>query len=296
MSAADDFSAVGPYSVLLPARRSSPFVFNSPHSGSHYPDRFMSMSRLDGLSIRRSEDCYVDELFGGAVGLGAPLLAANFPRAYLDVNREPWELDPRMFVEPLPPFANARSTRVAGGLGTVPRIVGEGQDIYPGKLPLTEAVSRVDALYKPYHSRLRALLMEAHARNGHAILIDCHSMPASVRVGETRSKPDFVIGDRFGTAAAAELSQLAIWLLTSMGYVVAHNKPYAGGFITEHYGRPAKGLHAIQIEINRGLYMDERSLKKLAGFDALVEDLMEFAAKMMAGARDMLGSLPLAAE
>lgn len=296
MSAADDFSQVGPYSLSLPARRSSAFVFNSPHSGSYYPDRFMAMSRLDGMSIRQSEDCYVDELFAGTTGLGAPLLAANFPRAYLDVNREPWELDPRMFVDPLPPFANSRSARVAGGLGTVPRIVGEGQDIYPAKLPLAEAVSRVDALYKPYHLRLRALLMEALGRNGHAILIDCHSMPASVRVGENRAKPDFVVGDRFGTAAAAELSQLAIWLLTSMGYVVAHNKPYAGGFITEHYGRPAKGLHAIQIEINRSLYMDERSLKKLARFGSVVEDLTEFASKMMAGAQDLFDILPLAAE
>lgn len=296
MSAADDFRNVGPYSVSLPARRSSSFVFNSPHSGSYYPDRFLAMSRLDSVSIRRSEDCYVDELFAGVVGLGAPLLAANFPRAYLDANREPWELDPRMFVEPLPPFSNSRSTRAAGGLGTVPRIVGEGQDIYPAKLPLAEAVGRIDALYKPYHRQLRSLLMETHARNGHAILIDCHSMPTWTRTGEGASKPDFVVGDRFGVAAASELSQLAIGLLGSMGYVVAHNKPYAGGFITEHYGRPANGLHAIQIEISRSLYMEERSLRKLPGFAALVEDLTEFVSRMMAAASNMFDARPLAAE
>ncbi len=296
MSAADDFFGLGPYSLSLPASRDSAFVFNSPHSGAHYPDRFMAMSRLDRLSIRRSEDCYVDQLFGGAVALGAPLLAANFPRAYLDVNREPWELDPRMFVEPLPAFANVRSTRVAGGLGTVPRIVGEGQDIYAAKLPLAEAVSRVDALYKPYHMLLRTLLLEARTRNGHAVLVDCHSMPGSLKAGEGRARPDFVVGDRFGTAAAADLSQLAIWLLTSMGYVVAHNKPYAGGYITEHYGRPAKGFHAIQIEVNRRIYMDESNLRKLTGFQALAEDLTEFSARLIAGARDMFGSLPLAAE
>lgn len=256
----------------------------------------MAMSRLDRLAIRRSEDCYVDQLFAGAVGLGAPLLAANFPRAYLDANREPWELDPRMFVEPVPPFANVRSTRVAGGLGTVPRIVGEGQDIYASKLPLAEAVMRVDTLYKPYHMQLRALLMDARERNGRAVLVDCHSMPGSVRTGEGRGKPDFVIGDRFGMSAAPELSQLAIWLLDSMGYAVAHNKPYAGGFITEHYGRPAAGFHAIQIEINRSIYMDERSLKKLSGFDALVEDLTEFSARLMAGAGDLFDTLPMAAE
>jgi N-formylglutamate amidohydrolase len=123
MTAAEDFAAVPTFEVRSPADQRVPFIFNSPHSGRHYPDRFLSMARLDREAIRRSEDCYVDELFGGAVTLGAPLLAANFPRAYLDVNREPWELDPRMFAEPVPSFANIRSPRVAGGLGTVPKLV-----------------------------------------------------------------------------------------------------------------------------------------------------------------------------
>jgi N-formylglutamate amidohydrolase len=296
MSASDDFADIPPFSEIAPATPRGPFVFNSPHSGSHYPARFLAMIRLDRMSIRRSEDCYVDELFAGAAALGAPLLSANFPRAYLDVNREPWELDPRMFAEPLPPFANARTARVAGGLGTIPKIVGEGQDIYPAKLPLGEAVSRIDAIYKPYHQRLRSLVMQAHSRFGRAILIDCHSMPASIRVGETGVRPDFIIGDRFGAAAAAGLSEQAIAILTGMGYTVAHNKPYAGGFITEHYGRPGRGLHAIQIEINRGLYMNERTYQKSAGFDALAEDITDFSARLMAFSEAFFEAPPLAAE
>src|SRR5690606_19498822 len=147
-----------------PAEQRVPFVFNSPHSGSFYPPRFLAMSRLDAFAIRRSEDCYVDELFSGAVGLGAPLLAAHFPRAWLDTNREPWELDPRMFSDPLPSHANVRSARVAGGLGTIPRLVGEGQEIYLRRLPLSEALERIEGVYKPYHEQLKRLLTRTHAR------------------------------------------------------------------------------------------------------------------------------------
>lgn len=296
MTAVDDFRHVAPFEVRAGAVQRVPFVFNSPHSGRFYPERFLAMTRLDENTIRRSEDCYVDELFGCAVGLGAPLLAANFPRAYIDVNREPWELDPRMFHEPVPPFANIRSPRVAGGLGTVPKLVGEGLDIYPSRLPLSEALSRIDAIYKPYHDALKRLITRTHARFGFAVLIDCHSMPASIRVGEAGLRPDFIIGDRFGVSAAAEVTERAIGLLVSMGYTVAHNKPYAGGFITEHYGRPARRLHALQIEINRGLYMNERTFQKSPGFDALAEDLRQFCANLMSMPDHIYGGLPLAAE
>lgn len=296
MTAAEDFAAVPTFEVRSPADPRVPFVFNSPHSGRHYPDRFLSMARLDREAIRRSEDCYVDELFGGAVALGAPLLAANFPRAYLDVNREPWELDPRMFAEPVPSFANIRSPRVAGGLGTVPKLVGEGLDIYPGRLPLAEAVARIELIYKPYHEQLKRLVTRTHARFGFAILVDCHSMPASIRVGETGVRPDFIIGDRFGASASAVLTETAIGLLVAMGYTVAHNKPYAGGFITEHYGRPARALHALQIEVNRGLYMNERTLQKSAGFDALADDLARFVADLMSIPEHHFYGVPLAAE
>ncbi|WP_353644750.1 N-formylglutamate amidohydrolase [Mesorhizobium sp. WSM2239] len=296
MTAADDFSALAPFEIRTAAEQSVPFVFNSPHSGSHYPDRFLAMIRLDRNAIRRSEDCYVDELFGSAVALGAPMLAANFPRAYLDVNREPWELDPRMFVEPVPPYANIRSARVAGGLGTVPKLVGEGLDIYASRLPLTEAVARIEAVYKPYHDALKRLVTRTHQRFGYGVLIDCHSMPASIRIGDSGVRPDFIIGDRFGASAASALTEKAIGLLTSMGYTVAHNKPYAGGFITEHYGRPARGLHALQIEVNRGLYMNERTLQRSAGFDALADDLARFCADLMRMPDRDLVDLPLAAE
>lgn len=296
MTPAEDFAELPPFEVRTSAEQRVPFVFNSPHSGRCYPDRFLAMSRLDAMAIRRSEDCYVDELFGAAVALGAPMLTAHFPRAYLDVNREPWELDPRMFAEPVPPFANVRSARVAGGLGTVPKLVGEGLDIYPGRLPLAEAIGRIESVYKPYHETLKRLVTRTHARFGYAVLVDCHSMPASVRLGDNGARPDFIVGDRFGTSAASALSERAIGLLAAMGYAVAHNKPYAGGFITEHYGRPARKLHALQIEINRGLYMDERTLKKSAGFYALADDLARFSADLMAIPDYHFLDLPLAAE
>lgn len=296
MTAAAEFGAISPFAVRCAAEQRVPFVFNSPHSGRFYPPSFLAMSRLDGNAIRRSEDCYVDELFAGAVHLGAPMLAANFPRAWLDANREPWELDPRMFVEPLPSFANTRSARVAGGLGTVPRLVGEGQEIYGRKLPLAEAVSRIETVYKPYHEQLKRMLAATHAQFDFAVLIDCHSMPGSIRLGETMMKPDFIVGDRFGIACAPALSEAAIAILTGMGYTVAHNKPYAGGFITEHYGRPAKGLHALQIEVNRALYMDERSFERSAGFAALANDMTRFASDLMSVPEFHFHGLPLAAE
>ncbi len=298
MSAARDFTAAPPFVVASPAEQRVPFVFNSPHSGRLYPPRFLAMSRLDAVSIRRSEDCFVDELFGGAVALGAPMLAANFPRAYLDVNREPWELDPRMFTDPLPSYANTRSARVAGGLGTVPRLVGEGLEIYAGRLPLGEAVARVEEIYKPYHEQLGRLLSHTHAAFGFAVLVDCHSMPASVRVGDGRTRPDFIVGDRFGTACAPALTEAAIAILVGMGYNVAHNKPYAGGFITEHYGRPAQGLHALQIEVNRGLYLNERTCEPTFGFAALAADMTRFCAELIAIPDQLLdpGAMPLAAE
>src|SRR5262245_10468708 len=296
MTPADDFAVTAPFEIRRSADQRVPFVFNSPHSGRCYPDRFLSMARLDRNTIRRSEDCFVDELFGAAVPLGAPLLVANFPRAYIDVNREPWELDPRMFAEPVPSFANIRSARVAGGLGTVPKLVGEGLDIYSGRLPLAEALGRIEAVYKPYHEALKHLVTRTHQRFGFAILVDCHSMPASIRLGDAGVRPDFIVGDRFGASASAALIEHAIGLLIAMGYTVAHNKPYAGGFITEHYGRPGKGLHALQIEVNRGLYMNERTLQKSPDFDALADDLTRFSADIMSLPDHLFGDLPLAAE
>ncbi len=296
MLIAPDFITHPAFEVRLPDSQRAPFVFNSPHSGRHYPQRFLAMTRLDALSVRRSEDFFVDQLFEDANALGAPLLLAHFPRAYLDVNREPYELDPRMFSDRLPPFANRQSIRVAGGLGTVPRVVSEGQHIYPRRITFEEARQRIDTIYKPYHTALRGLLANTHRRFGHAVLIDCHSMPASISVGADGLRPDFVIGDRFGTSAGRDISEAAVEALRSMGYLVAANKPYAGGFITEHYGRPAKGLHAVQIEVNRGLYVNEATLQKKPGFGALREDLGRFMNMLMGLPERCFADYSLAAE
>ncbi|PYE33484.1 N-formylglutamate amidohydrolase [Rhizobium sp. PP-F2F-G38] len=284
------------FCVREPDHQRIPFVFNSPHSGRLYSEAFLAQSRLDARTIRRSEDHYVDELFGRAVGLGAPMLVAHFPRAFLDVNREPYELDPRMFDGALPPHANISSMRVAGGLGTVPRLVAENMEIYRTRLPVEDALERIETIYKPYHATLRRLIARTHVLFGRAILIDCHSMPGNVRVAGSSMRPDIIIGDRYGTSASADLSRMAVTLLEDLGFTVTRNKPYAGGFITEHYGRPRRGLHALQIEINRGLYVDETTLVKKPEFDWLAHILGTFFAEFAAHVESSTESLPLAAE
>ncbi|MBD8662162.1 N-formylglutamate amidohydrolase [Rhizobium sp. CFBP 8752] len=294
-----DFNAGDPehFEVREPARQTIPFVYNSPHSGRCYPESFLADSNLDSMAIRRSADHYVDDLFADAPELGAPLLAAHFPRAYLDVNREPFELDPRMFDGPLPPYANIGSMRVAGGLGTIPRIVAENMDIYRRKLSVAEGLSRIEAIYKPYHACLRRLIAATHARFGICVLIDCHSMPGNIRLSGSNVKPDFIIGDRYGTSASAEISRAALSFLSEMGFAAVRNKPYAGGFITEHYGRPVRGLHALQIEINRGLYVDEGTLSKRPEFDAIAAALSLFMRQMADFVADFsAGDTALAAE
>jgi N-formylglutamate deformylase len=279
------------FEIWEPPAQNIPLILNSPHSGRIYPRSFVECSRLDPSAIRRSEDFFVDELFQSGVRLGAPMLCANFPRAYIDVNREPYELDPRMFEGSLPPFANTSSIRVAGGLGTVPRIVAENMEIYRQKLPVDEALQRVEQIYKPYHAALRKLIARTHAQFGRAVLIDCHSMPGNIRLSGSGIRPDFIIGDRYGTSASGELSRLALRLLEDLGFAAVRNKPYAGGFITEHYGRPARNLHALQIEINRSLYIDEASQKKKADFGRLVHALQHFlenfAAEIAVGSEDL---------
>lgn len=272
-----------PFEILAPRKQTLPFVLNSPHSGRIYPKRFLASSDLDPLTLRRSEDSFVDEIFAGAVELGAPLLRAHFPRAYLDVNREPYELDPGMFADPLPPHANTRSLRVAGGLGTIARVVAESTEIYRSPLPYAEAESRIRDIYMPFHATLRHLLEATHRQFGDALLIDCHSMPSTggphdEDIGSDR--PDIVLGDRYGTACMPALTDAAENILQSMGYSVARNNPYAGGFNTEHYGTPARGLHALQIEINRTLYMDERKVQRLKGITRLSKDMTRFIRKL----------------
>jgi N-formylglutamate deformylase len=264
------------FEIWEPDNHQIPLVLNSPHSGRIYPAKFVAASRLDRMALRRSEDHFVDELFLDGVGLGIPMLKANFPRAYVDVNREPYELDQRMFDSVLPPYANTASVRVAGGLGTVPRIVAENMEIYRQKLTVADALERVEHIYKPYHTALRRLIARTHAHFGCALLIDCHSMPGNVRINGSGVRPDIIIGDRYGTSASSDLSRLALKLLEDMGFSAVRNKPYAGGFITEHYGRPARGLHALQIEINRSLYIDEATLQKKPDFSKIAGSMRQF--------------------
>jgi N-formylglutamate amidohydrolase len=290
----DEFNP--PFLVTEPSGQTIPFVFNVPHAGAVYPASFLAASRLDAMALRRSEDAFVDELFSTVVDLGAPLMAACFPRAYLDLNREPYELDSRMFDGRLPPFANTRSMRVAGGLGTIPRIVADGQEIYHARLRVDEALHRIEWLYKPYHRALRQLVRRTGQIFGHAILIDCHSMPSSSVSREDGAKADIVLGDRYGTSCATLLIDLVEAALRGRGYTVVRNKPYAGGFITEHYGEPALGRHALQIEINRSLYMDERNLQKKSGFATLSDDLTRAFGQVIAEIEGELITRQIAAE
>jgi N-formylglutamate amidohydrolase len=258
-----------PFSLARPGELKLPLVFNSPHSGRIYPSTFLAASKLDPRTLRRSEDAFVEELFGFVTDMGAPLLHAHFPRAYLDVNREPYELDPVLFRDGLPHYANTQSVRVVGGLGTIARIVSESDEIYREPLSVEAALERINRLYTPYHDTLAGLLLDAKREFGLAVLIDCHSMPSNKMADQGAGRPDFVLGDRFGTSCSGELTRLAASQLEALGYAVALNKPYAGGYITEHYGRPHKAQHVLQIEINRSLYMDEQSFQKSPGFTRL---------------------------
>jgi N-formylglutamate amidohydrolase len=255
------------FETVRPRRLTAPLVFNSAHSGRDYPERFLEMTRLDHLSIRQSEDAFVDELFARAPHLGAPLLRAHFPRAYLDVNREPWELDPAMFCEPLFERCNTTSPRVAAGLGTLARVVAENKPIYRERLTLDDARMRIEGIYQPYHATLQKLLSESFTSYGVAILVDCHSMPRIARTGD-RLGPDIVLGDRYGTTCAPAIIDLCEMIFSSAGLRVARNRPYAGGFVTRSYGHPQHGIHAVQIEISRHLYMNEATLARNDGFDA----------------------------
>ncbi len=263
-----------------PSAQRLPLILASPHSGSDYPSDFVSASRLDPLTLRRSEDSFVDELFAGAPRVGAPLLAARFPRAYVDVNREPYELDPGMFCEPLPHFVNIGSPRVRMGLGTIARIVATGEEIYAGKLRFAEAERRIERLYRPYHQALRRLVDETAARFGGFLLIDCHSMPSLAGSVCGAGLADIVLGDCHGAACAPAIREEARRFFSMRGFSVAINAPYAGGFTTEHYGVPSRGHHALQIEINRALYMDERSYRRKPRFALIVKDLVELVLQL----------------
>ncbi|MEE8393090.1 MAG: N-formylglutamate amidohydrolase [Rhodospirillales bacterium] len=270
-----------PCQVMAPKTQTVPVVFASPHSGRNYPRDFQAASRLDPLNLRRSEDAFVDRIFASAPDRGAPLLRALFPRAYVDPNREPLELDPSMFDDPLPHGANGVSPRVAAGLGTIARVVTSGEEIYGSKLALEDAMARIGELYHPYHRTLSGLIEATREKFGGCLLIDCHSMPSvgGPMDSDTGSeRADMVLGDCHQRSCAPEITRLAEQTLTSQGFVVNRNTPYAGGYTTLHYGAPAKGVHALQIEINRALYMDEDRIIPGPGFDGLkgkIDSLVE---------------------
>lgn len=250
-------------------------VFASPHSGDVYPQDMLSAARLPVETLRASEDAFVDRIVAGTPALGASLIRARFARSYIDLNREAWEMDPSMFDGDLPEYARGRTARVAAGLGAIPRIAGEGRPIYARKLTFAEAKDRVELAHRPYHDALDRQLAAARATHGAAILIDWHSMPAAAARGQ-RAKGggpcDIVLGDRFGAACSPKLTGLVERELEALGYRVVRNAPYAGGYTTEHYGRPVRRTHALQIEINRALYMNETTREPTEGLAKLTAD------------------------
>lgn len=293
---APDFTPEQAVVLRAPADVRVPFVFSSPHSGRFYPPRFLSLSRLDAYQIRRSEDCLVDHLIESVVPMGAQMIAAQFPRAYLDVNREPFELDQAMFAGALPEGCNSKSIRVAGGLGTIPRLVGDGFDIYNKKLPVEEALMRVESCYMPYHGQLTGMLEQTKAQFGFAVLVDCHSMPSSLQSLQRGPKVDIVLGDRFGATMPKGFMLKLGGMFEACGYKVAYNRPYAGGYITEHYGRPAQNIFAVQLEICRSLYLDEANYVPNKNFGRLKADIEACFADMMALPDQVFGAGDIAAE
>lgn len=269
-----------PFAVVGPARQSAPVVFASPHSGQYYPDDLMAATMLPELLLRRTADNFVDEIFSAAPDHGAPLIGATYARAYLDLNREPWELDPQMFSEALPGHINATSLRVAGGLGTIPRLAADGREIYHRRLDFAEIRQRLNRVYFPYHHSLARMIEDTQLAFGRCLLVDCHSMPSISGLGPGRGnggglggggdqRADIVLGDRFGSSCAPELTDCVHRTLSDLGLRVQRNNPYAGGFTTYHYGRPGAGVHVLQIEINRRLYMDEVQVIPTPGMERI---------------------------
>jgi N-formylglutamate amidohydrolase len=274
-----DMKTEAPFTLLQPVRQTAALVLTSPHSGRRYNAAFLAQARLDAQTLRRSEDSFVEELFAAAPGLGVPLLAAEFPRAWCDANREPWELDPGMFADTLPDYANTTSPRVAAGLGTVARIVGAGEPIYGKKLRFAEAKARIETCWRPFHEALAQLIEETVARFGHCLVLDCHSMPTPL--GRMAARADVVLGDGHGTSCGGAWTDFVESLLGAQGYSLRRNDPYAGGFITRHYGRPREGVQALQLELARALYMNERQFTRGPQFAATQSRMSAFLASVV---------------
>jgi N-formylglutamate amidohydrolase len=281
---------IRPFRLLAPERPFAPVIFTSAHSGRAYSPDLLTGVRLCALSLRRSEDSFVDELFSAAPANGAPLLAANFPRAFCDANREAWELDPAMFAERLPDWVNTTSSRVSAGLGTIAKVVASGEAIYSAKLPFAEAERRIFTYWRPFHDTLAQLIQDIRSRFGYCLVIDCHSMPSNGQGKRAGGRPvDFVLGDLHGSACASRVTRAAEALLTGKGYLVRRNDPYAGGFITRHYGRPAEDVHVLQIEIARALYMNEARIERLPDFPLVQRQISDLVATLTLQVHDLIG-------
>ncbi|MCF6273655.1 MAG: N-formylglutamate amidohydrolase [Rhodobacteraceae bacterium] len=252
-------------------------VFSSPHSGADYPAGFLHHSCLSPLLLRSSEDAFVDRFFPDK--LDAPVLLARYPRAYVDLNREAGDLDPAIIYGAAPQLANRK---VAAGLGVIPRVVANGRAIQLGKIPLHMARARLEEAYYPYHGALQGLIEEQKARFGRCILFDFHSMPRSA-LGARRfltKRPEVILGDRYGTSCDHWISDAVAGIFNDAGFSVARNVPFAGGYITRHYGKPHRGVHAIQVEIDRSLYMDEKRIIPRAGFAEFQARLTEVVVRL----------------
>ena len=281
------------FHLSQPEQRLSAVVFASPHSGSDYPRSFVRNSLLGKHTIRSSEDAFVDLLFDAAPEFGAPFLKALVPRAYVDLNRSPDELDPALIEGAR---RHGHNPRVASGLGVIPRVVANGQVIYRRKLAMAEAQRRIETCWRPYHAALQQLLGDAHRKFGQAILVDCHSMPHEAMDGVARGaarRPEIVLGDRFGAAAGADVVDRIEAAFTAAGLVVTRNAPFAGAYVTLAYGRPSRRQHAVQIEIDRSVYMDEGRIRPNRNFDAFRAILRQVIAEIAAIGYDQM---PLAAE
>ena len=281
------------YTLRLPSKVTTPVVFSSPHSGRDYAAAFIAQSALDAHTLRSSEDAFVDELFAEAPACGAPLLAARVPRAWIDLNRACDELDPAL-IEGAP--CGGHNPRILSGLGVIPRVVANGRAIYAGRIGRAEAETRIETAWRPYHTTLRNLTEAALAQFGEAVLIDCHSMPheaIEVHARPGQPRPEVVLGDRFGAAARRDVIDRIEAAFLSAGFRVARNAPFAGAYITQAYGRPSRNAHAVQIEIDRALYMDEARITRRPDF-ATFRDLIGSVVAEITGARP--ARLPLAAE
>lgn len=273
---------IPPTQLFWPQELACPLFLASPHSGRAYPSCFLKESRLNHTTLRRSEDFCVDDLYDFAAAMGLPFLAAQFPRSFVDVNRSADEIDPALLFGGEAVFPKTLSKRVANGLGVVPRMVGAGIEIYSEPIGLLAVKQRLQQFHAPYHTTLRDRLTQIQQRFGCVVLLDCHSMPDTVStrpLGMGKSF-DIVLGDRYGASCHRDITDAAEACLSDLGYRVVRNDPYAGGYTTAHYGKPQRGFHSLQIEINRRLYMDERRLRLTDGYEALKSNLRVFVAEM----------------